>query len=336
MLLIGVSTAVALAAYRAKRRGLDPDVIYAVAPWAFIGGILGARIFFVVQYREKFIADSWRETVGNMLDFTSGGLVVYGSFIGGFIAVSFFLLRQRLPLLRWGDAIVPALFLGVFFGRIGCLMNGCCYGGRCEDYWAALHFPPGSAVYGEQIESGELLGMRVDSVPGKILEVREASLADRAGIRAGSTLEAVRYAPLAVESAPLDVPREDVLPAVVISVDGRLLRWDPDELPRRALAVQPAQLISSIGALSLCLALCAVPPYAGREGTIMFVGFAGYAVLRFVLELIRVDEAGQFGTSLSISQLVSVFVLVASIIGLAWIYRKPLDGAMASRRTANL
>ena len=60
-----------------------------------------------------------------------------------------------------------------------------------------------------------------------------------------------------------------------------------------------------------------------RDGTIMMLGFAGYAVLRFVLEMIRVDEAGQFGTGLSISQLVSLVVFALSLVGLAWIYCSP-------------
>jgi phosphatidylglycerol:prolipoprotein diacylglycerol transferase len=51
----------------------------------------------------------------------------------------------------------------------------------------------------------------------------------------------------------------------------------------------------------------------------MFLGFAAYAILRFVLEWVRVDEAGQFGTALSISQWVSVMVLISSIAGLMWV-----------------
>lgn len=52
----------------------------------------------------------------------------------------------------------------------------------------------------------------------------------------------------------------------------------------------------------------------------MFVGFASYAVLRFVLEIVRVDEAGQFNTSLSISQWVSLVVFLLSVMGLVWVY----------------
>ena len=69
---------------------------------------------------------------------------------------------SRLSWLQLGDVIVPCMFIGLAFGRIGCLMNGCCYGGRCDEGGFALHFPPSSPVYQDQIRSGELLGFRYD------------------------------------------------------------------------------------------------------------------------------------------------------------------------------
>ena len=171
-LVLGIASAIGLAAVRAQRYGVNPEIIFSVAPWAFIAGILGARIFYVIQYFERFQADTLAQTLRNMLMFNEGGLVVYGSFIGGFLAVSYFVIRNKLSYLTLGDIIVPCLFLGVFFGRIGCLMNGCCYGGRCaEDQFMALHFPPGSPVYNDQLATGELLGLKIDMASGEILSV---------------------------------------------------------------------------------------------------------------------------------------------------------------------
>ncbi|MEM8668571.1 MAG: prolipoprotein diacylglyceryl transferase family protein [Planctomycetota bacterium] len=320
MLLSGVAASVGLAYYRAKRAGQDPDVILSMAPWAFIGGIIGARLFFVIQYRDRFIGDTVFETLGNALRFTEGGLVVYGSFIGGFVALTYFVLRNRLPWLTLGDVIVPCLFLGVFFGRVGCLMNGCCYGGRCEDNWYALYFPATSPVYKEQMESGALLGFRYDPDTRRIESVEEGSLADKAGIQAGSTLELLANDRSPLPEASTKLPIEDIQRGVIATVDGRRYRWSPEELPDRALPVVPAQLISSLSGLTLCLLLCAIPLNRFRPGTIMMLGFAGYALMRFGLEIVRVDESGQFGTTLSISQWVSIVVLGCCVIGFVLIY----------------
>lgn len=331
MLLIGVGSAVALAAYRASRRGIAPDLIFAMAPWAFFGGIVGARLFFVIQYYEKFVGRTAIETIANMLKFTEGGLVVYGSFIGGSLAVAYYLIRHRLPVLTFGDVIVPCMFLGVFFGRIGCLMNGCCYGGRCEEGPTSLRFPPGSPVYQDQLRDGDLLGFSYDPETREITSVRRGSLAAGAGIEVGSKLNEIGddFTPLAAASRR--IPREEARTGVIVTVDGRRHRWSPDQLPEQALPVRAAQLISSAGALVLCLALCGVSAFPLRSGTVMFLGFAGYAVMRFVVEIIRVDEAGQFGTALSISQWVSLIVLVASLFGLWWIYRSHPNGSLQAQ-----
>lgn len=333
MLLCGVVSAVALAAYRARRSGLDSELIYALAPWLFFGGIFGARLFFVIQYFDDFVGATPLETLGNMLRFTEGGLVVYGSFIGGFAAFAYFALRHRLPLLKLGDVIIPCVFLGVFLGRIGCLMNGCCYGGRCDDGWYGVEFPPSSMVYQEQLASGELLGFRYDPETMRIESVRPGSLADERGITVGSRLDGIAddLSPLATASR--DVPGEEVRRGVVLTVDRQRYRWSPDQLPQRALPVYAAQLLSSFSSLLLCLLLCGISRFGFRDGTVLIAGFAAYAVVRFALELVRVDEAGQFGTSLSISQWVSVGVFVLSMLGLWSIYRSPPTPAIQPQAT---
>ena len=324
-LLVAVTASIAAAAYRARRFGVDPDIIYGIAPWAFFGGILGARTFFVVQYRDQFIGGSIVETIGRMIDFTSGGLVVYGSFIGGAIGVLIFLVRHRVPILKLGDVIVPCLFVGIFFGRMGCLMHGCCWGGRCEPSATALNFPPGSPVYRDQMLDGSLIGLRFDPATRVVEDVASGSIADRSGIEAGDRL--LRLQPDAYGSrvdAPRDVPVESIPMGVIVETDRDTVTIPASRMPPRALPVFPAQVVSSLGGLALFLALNLIPAGRFRDGTVMIAGFVGYAVLRFGMEWIRVDEAGQFGTSLTISQWVSVVVLVGSLIGFAALrYRTP-------------
>lgn len=336
MLLLAVGTAVWLAAYRAKRRGFDKELIYSVAPWAFAGGIVGARTFYVIQYREDFIVGTWGETLSKILTFTQGGLVVYGSFIGGVLAASIYLYRKKLPWLKFGDVVVPCMFLGVFLGRMGCVMNGCCYGGRCEDHAMALKFPPNSPVYTEQKLNGELLGFRFDPESGRITNVVPGSLAAQKNIRTGQQVTFLDHDANSLASAPRDIPAEDARTGIVATIDGQRMRWKPSELPDTALPVFAAQILSSVTALLLCITLCLIPDSKLRDGTVMMLGFAGYAVLRFVLELIRDDEGGQFGTSLSISQWVSICVLTGALVGLCWIYLANRNPSSVQKNAAKL
>ena len=209
-------------------------------------------------------------------------------------------------------------------------MNGCCYGGRCEDNQFALKFPPNSPVYEDQWRSGELLGFRFDPETRLITSISPAGLAERAGIKAGQKVDTLDrdYTPLATASR--DIPAEDARTGVVATIDGRRYRWSPQELPKTALPVFAAQILSSVSSLVLCLGLCMIPVQRFREGTVMMLGFSSYAVLRFVLELVRVDESGQFGTDFSISQWVSICVLTGSLIGLGFLYSRKHATATAS------
>ncbi|MEL6107056.1 MAG: prolipoprotein diacylglyceryl transferase family protein [Planctomycetota bacterium] len=320
MLVIAIGSAVGLSAYRVRRAGMDPDWVYSLAPLLLISGIVGARAFFVIQYFDQFKADSLGQTVRNVLAFTEGGLVIYGSMIGGFLAFCWFAYRRKIPMLRFGDAIIPCVFLGVFFGRIGCLMNGCCYGGRCEDGWASLRFPPITAVYNEQLQSGELLGMDIDPATGRVREVVPGSVAAELGIQAGSRYDGGEFDVTPFQTADRTIPEEEVVPGWTLRVSGRKYVLSPQELPAKALPVRAAQPISSTNALLLCGLLWFISRFIHRDGALLAIGFAGYAVNRFGLELVRVDEGGQFNTSLTISQWVSVCVFVLSIVSLAWLY----------------
>jgi phosphatidylglycerol:prolipoprotein diacylglycerol transferase len=149
--LVGIS----LAARRAERRGLDADAVRAAAMVILVSSIVGSRLFYVLTHIERF-----RPPHGSWVDvfnpFQAGSVGITGlSMSGGvFLAVVstllFFRLR-RLPVLPYVDAIAPSVPLGEGITRIGCFLNGCCFGTPSHLPWA-VHFPPGSpavAVYGD-------------------------------------------------------------------------------------------------------------------------------------------------------------------------------------------
>ncbi|MGD9634727.1 MAG: prolipoprotein diacylglyceryl transferase [Pirellulales bacterium] len=164
MVLLGAAAGVALATYRAQRAGIDRELIWSMAFWLFIGGMIGGRAFYVIEYWQKFHADSLRETLSRVLNFPEGGLVVYGAFIGGVIAVLLFIRKHGLPALATFDLIAPSLMIGLALGRIGCFLNGCCYGGPTSLPWA-VRFPAGSPPYVDQEISGVISDGAASSAP---------------------------------------------------------------------------------------------------------------------------------------------------------------------------
>lgn len=145
------------ASRRAPRDGLAAETIVDLGPWLILGTVIGARALYVVSYwREFFSQQPWTE----IFMVQRGGLVFYGGLIGASLACILCARWKKLPLWKVADALAPSIALGHAFGRIGCLMNGCCYGRSCSLPWA-IHFPPdhdthGAAVHPVQIYEAAL------------------------------------------------------------------------------------------------------------------------------------------------------------------------------------
>lgn len=155
MLFVGFVTAVSLASRRAERQGLSPEVIWDLAPWLLIPGILGARIFFCAQYPQVVFAGcvAAADYLVAFLNLSQGGLVLYGGLLGGAAGYFEFCRRRKLHPLGLADLITPSVFVGIGFGRIGCLLNGCCYGDVCSLPWA-IRFPQGSVPFLSLVQEG--------------------------------------------------------------------------------------------------------------------------------------------------------------------------------------
>jgi phosphatidylglycerol:prolipoprotein diacylglycerol transferase len=118
-----------LGSVRAKKNNLDPNVISDLGFWVILSAIVGARLYYVILHFEEFSGDL-ASTInpfhaGNV---GIGGLVMYGGFIGALIAAFVFFKIKKEPILPYVDAAAPSLGIGIFLTRIGCFLNGCCYG----------------------------------------------------------------------------------------------------------------------------------------------------------------------------------------------------------------
>lgn len=136
MMIVALWSALGLATWRAKREKLDPDLIGDMAFWVIILGLIGARLTYVVgEWGNKEM-----RTLVDALAIWRGGIVLYGSILGGLAGFLLYRVLRPFPVLPTLDVIAPALALGIAFGRIGCFLNGCCYGDRCGLPWA-VQFP---------------------------------------------------------------------------------------------------------------------------------------------------------------------------------------------------
>lgn len=130
--------AVWLGGREAARKGLDPRLIHDFAFYAFIGGIVGARLYFVLFSEPMyFLANPWE-----ILAIWHGGLGVIGSLIGGFLVAIWFTRKHRISLLRFADVLAPAIPFGQTLGQFACLANGDSYGRPTDLPWAITYTDP--------------------------------------------------------------------------------------------------------------------------------------------------------------------------------------------------
>jgi len=161
MIVIGFLLSTFLANREAKRRGLT-DFVYDLGLVMLFSGIVGGRLFYYIQYyhSDGFADRPWWA----FFEIWKGGLVFYGGAIGGFLGGLLYLRKRRLPLAECLGVTAPFVPIGMGFGRLGCFMNGCCFGKVCSsDFMLRLVFPkinkPGSFsnAFEEQLRSGLVL-----------------------------------------------------------------------------------------------------------------------------------------------------------------------------------
>jgi phosphatidylglycerol:prolipoprotein diacylglycerol transferase len=137
---------------RARLVNLSGDIVADVVLWLILGGIIGARFVYVTTYwKDEFASGPFSE----VFMIQHGGLVYYGGLIGSTLAGIGYLVWKKLPIWKIADVLAPSIALGSVFGRIGCLLNGCCYGRACDLPWA-IHFPADHQTGGAPVHPTEI------------------------------------------------------------------------------------------------------------------------------------------------------------------------------------
>jgi prolipoprotein diacylglyceryltransferase len=312
MLFVAFLTCTWLAGRRARRDGIAPEHIQDLAIWLFVGGLLGARtLFLLIDAKPR--PDGVLDFLWQLPRIWDGGIILYGSIVGGFLGyLAFYWITFRkynIPTLQLADIIAPSIVLGIALGRLGCFLNGCCYGQvACADCVVyPVHFPmsapPRFAMTraGYQTAAGFTYATPEDSSAKgvKVGLVEKGSAADLAGLKPGDLIEKVNGEALA--GVPEETPVErlnyyftegwergrNVLTLTVLDADGKYER-DLTFAPR-TLGLHPTQLYETVSMFLLFLVLVALDPVRQRQGLMTAVMMMGYAVHRTLNELLRAD-----------------------------------------------
>jgi len=140
-IMLGIVAAVLITAHLAKKRGIAAGEIQSLALWVVISGVVGARLFHVIDHWEHYVNNP-----SQILGFQ--GLAIWGALAGGGLALVLYAWIRHLPLGRLVDAVVPGLLVAQIIGRVGCIVNGDAYGGITNLPWAFIYTHPDASIPG--------------------------------------------------------------------------------------------------------------------------------------------------------------------------------------------
>jgi phosphatidylglycerol---prolipoprotein diacylglyceryl transferase len=331
MLLCAFVGCLLLARRLGKKAGIEPVIFSDLAYWLFITGIIGARITFVIQYWDQFKHWTGLELLYHIVAVWDGGLVFYGSAFGGLLG--YYLIdrhyQKKFPFDRWKmiDVIAPCVALGLCLGRIGCFLNGCCYGNlACPDCpEIPVVFPLSSAARSPMVDRGvqTTAGFTVERDHQRVVAwIEPGSGAERAGLKKGDEIVAVNDQSILTTDGRAfafhDAFRGN-WPRGKNDLTLTVRRGDHDveigPFTHGTVPLHATQIYESISMILLVFLLVSIHPFNKVDGLLMVIFMVGYAVHRFLNESLRNDtDPVAFGMTLS--QNISILLLTgAAVLG---------------------
>jgi phosphatidylglycerol---prolipoprotein diacylglyceryl transferase len=325
---------------RGIKIGLPKDRLQDMAIVIFLTGIAGARIFYMSQYPKEF---EGRNKLLAFFEIWNGGIVFYGSVLGAVLGYTlfYFLVLRKLRISTWklADVVAPLIALGLAIGRIGCYLNGCCWGQvACPESQpmplqtpALGQFPILSAHFRDQLVRPASANDRLPHIRGLqtsagfsvrpveagtvVVAVEPGSAAALAGVLPGDRIlevNGVTNAPNAFgdhfDTMIHEWPRGKQKLDLVIERGSTKV---PLSFIPRTVTFFPTQLYESISMVLLIAVLLTFQPFRRHDGQVMVLFMVGYAIHRFLNEAIRIEPTYELG--LTVSQWISVCILVAAI-----------------------
>ena len=295
---------------RAEQDGVPREVVQDLGIWLIVGGLIGARLTSV--FSSGHLPDSLWKAFIQFISIWDGGIVLYGAVIGGLVAyvIAHFTVFRKMGVttLKLADILAPTLAVGLCLGRVGCFLNGCCYGqvaaANCPI--CAISFPLSAPPRYEMVNKGYQTAAGFTLAPGKadavVAQVEPGSSAARAGLKTGDHILMADGLPLsgAESRFPGFSPVENLdqymgnfgswprgkndLQLEVRDGDGatRTLTIWPRTLP-----LHPTQLYEVISMFLLFLLLTAYYPFRRHDGQVMALLMICYALHRYLNEMLR-------------------------------------------------
>ena len=134
MIAVGVIAAWIITNRRAEKQKLDHEHVFSLVIWCLLGGMFCAKILFWITEWKSIVRDPHY-----ILDTISDGFVVYGGIIGGILAGCLYCYIKKTDFWKYFDLVMPSVALAQGFGRIGCLLAGCCYGRETNNIFSINH-----------------------------------------------------------------------------------------------------------------------------------------------------------------------------------------------------
>lgn len=143
---------------RSQRRKLSSYHALGAAIFAMIGGLIGARLFYLLLHFDRILSNP------RIIFDVRGGTISWGSYIGGGLAFWIYFIIRRQPVKLYADVLGSCLGLGPFIGRWSCFLNGCCFGKLSSVPWAIV-YPHGTYAFAAQARQGFVDSLASSSLP---------------------------------------------------------------------------------------------------------------------------------------------------------------------------
>ena len=298
MMVIAFLSAVFVIRWLSRDITPDPQLITNAALYSLIAGVVGARLFHVLHYFDRY--------QGNLLSVFAiwqGGLELVGGVVLAISVIFLYLCYHKLPKRQYLDILAIGLMSALAFGRIGCFLNGCCFGKPTNLPWA-VRFPYDSFAYRSQV------------FPNLQRNRREPQLELPADFFGYFDKQGRWYSGLK--------PYKDLT-----ARQKQMLKSDDKY---RSLPVHPTELYSSANGAVLCLVLYLFwrkvrkagnsknrKKLFAEPGCTFALMFILYGIVRFLIEFVRDDNPFEYGRWAiykggTISQNVSVYMVIFGLV----------------------